>query len=166
MSSGMQPPASAGLPAKARESLAGVLEYVLTEEGILLATTRDCRWQVTGPHLYSLHRLFEEQRRQLDYWLKRVIERTKSIGLRGRTTLEKAPAIEGTPSGHRGPPRAIIGELLTRHEEMAERLRRDIVRLPDPATADLLSHLMEFHETTAWMLRMVVTQSSTPDELR
>ena len=28
-------------------------------------------------------------------------------------------------------------------------------RLPDAATADLLLRLVEFHETTAWMLRVV-----------
>jgi len=45
--------------------------------------------------------------------------------------------------------------LLARHEEMAHRLRDDIERLPDPGTADLLLRLAEFHETTAWMLRVV-----------
>ena len=55
----------------------------------------------------------------------------------------------------------MIGELLIRHESMAHQLRGDIERLREPALADLLTHLVEFHETTAWMLR-VVSRGSDP----
>ena len=164
MSSGMQPSSAAGLTGKARESLAKVLEWVLEEEGVLLAATRDFRWQVTGPNLYSLHRLFDEQRRQLGYWVERVMEQTKLVGLRGKPDVETAPAVRpGMGPQHPLSAPSMLGELLGRHEAMARRLREDITRLPDPATADLLNHLMEFHETTAWMLRMVVTQNTGPD---
>lgn len=144
---------------KARESLARILEHVLKEECFLLARTREYRWSVTGPNLYSLHRLFDEQRHQLDYWLDRVTERTKSI----RTPkCERTPSqlSDADPKSSLGlPAHTMIGDLLSRHERIAHRIRNDIERLRDPVTADLLRALVEFHETTAWMLRLVINGS-------
>jgi len=151
----MQSKTKPGITGKARASLVRILDHVLKEECFLLATTQDYRWNVTGPNLYSLHRLFDEQRHQLDYWLDRVIERAKSIGLSKRSVEKEAKRTEATKPGARLPARSMIRDLLARHERIARHLRDDIARLPDRATAELLQRLLEFHETTAWMLRMV-----------
>ena len=147
----MQPNANTGFTGKARETIAKILDHVLRDECSLSATTRDYRWNVTGPNLYSLHRLFDEQRLQLDYWLDRVLECAKAVGLPGRAQVEDSAAASGAGL----PPRTMIGDLLARHEALAHQLRADIERLADPATAELLTRLVEFHETTAWMLRML-----------
>jgi starvation-inducible DNA-binding protein len=146
----MEPTTQASFTEKARDTIARVLDHVLAEECSLAARTRDYRWNVTGPNLYSLHRLFDEQRQQLDYWLDRVIERARSIGFPKERHEEPSG---GTAAGL--PPRTMIGDLLARHEAMAGELRADIERLRDPATAELLTRLVEFHETSAWMLRML-----------
>lgn len=156
----MQPKPQVGITGKARETLARILDHVWRDECSLSATTRQYRWSVTGPNLYSLHRLFDEQRRQLDYWLKQVGGVAKAAGFGTRETVgepEGGAEAEPGPAGAREslPPSTMIGDLLARHEEMAQRLRQDIDRLGDPATADLLTRLVEFHETTAWMLRML-----------
>jgi len=155
----MQPKPPAGLPGKARETLAKILDHVWREECSLSATTRQYGWNVRGPNLYSLHRLFEEQRRQLDQWLAQVGQLAASVGFGPRESASEigraGAATQPTPAAV--PPRTMIGDLLARHEEMARRLRQDIARLGDPATAELLTRLVEFHETTAWMLRMVNT---------
>lgn len=148
-----------GITGKARESLAKILDHVLQDECSLLATTRDYRWNVTGPNLYSLHRLFDEQRRQLDFWLQRVMERTKLIGLGKAIPARMLARAEEAKRGAGLPARTMIGDLLRQHEGLAHRLRDDLEHLRDPVTADLLQGLVEFHETTAWMLRMV---DSTP----
>ena len=150
----MQPKPSIGVTGKARETLARIIDHVLKDECSLSATTLDYRWKLTGPNLYSLHRLFDEQRRQLDFWLEKLIERTKSAGLGVLGRVEIPPAAPAA-SNSGLPPRTLIGDLLMRHEEMAQRLRADIDALPDPATAELLTQLLEFHETSAWMLRML-----------
>jgi starvation-inducible DNA-binding protein len=145
------------LTGKARDTLARILGHLLADECSLSATTRDYRWRVTGPNLYSLHRLFEEQRRQLDYWLDQLLERTRSVGLAlagGGERNSPGPGA-GDPQAERLEPRSMIGDLLERHEEMARTLREDIDRLGDPVTAQLLTRLLEFHETSAWMLRML-----------
>jgi starvation-inducible DNA-binding protein len=156
----MQPKPQTGITGKARDTLAKVLDHVLRDECSLSATTRDYRWKVTGPNLYSLHRLFDEQRRQLDYWLGQVGQLAKSVGFGARDTAEEikraADAGPGPSSAAASvPPSTMIGDLLARHEVMAQRLRADIESLGDPATAELLTRLVEFHETTAWMLRML-----------
>lgn len=151
----MQSPKPSSITGKARESLAKIFDHVLRSEGSLSATTRDYRWSVTGPNLYSLHRLLDEQRRQLDYWLDRVMERARSAGI---PVPERRDAT--APAGSAGlPPRTMIGDLLGRHEAMARQLRDDIARLADPATAEVLTRLVEIHETTAWMLRMLHSDS-------
>jgi starvation-inducible DNA-binding protein len=153
----MEPKSQSGMAGRAKDTIARILDHVLKEECSLSATTRAYRWKVTGPNLYSLHRLFDEQRRQLDYWLNQVVERTKATGLfagfRPEEIVQDAARKERT-SGNL-PAGTIIGDLLARHEAMARQLRGDVERLGDPATAELLTRLIEFHETTAWMLRMV-----------
>ena len=152
----MQPKPNTGLPGKTRESLTRILDLVLKEEVFLLATMREYRGSVTGPNHYSLQRLFDEQRHQLGYWLDRVIERTKLIG--GVKKAAKVRLKNAEPElkvGANVPARSMLGDLQSRHERMARRLREDIERLPDAATAELLWRLVEFHETTAWMLRVV-----------
>lgn len=160
----MQPKTKTGIAGKARETMALVLEHVLKDECLLSAMTRDYRWNVTGPQLYSLHRLFDEQRRQLDYWLGKVIERAKSVGFGARASLERTveTATADATSAGRVPAHEMVGELLVRHEEMAHRLRGDIEQLGDPATAELLRHMAEFHETSAWMLRMINSDPQAP----
>jgi starvation-inducible DNA-binding protein len=153
----MQPTKTIGITGKAREAFVKMLNHVLADECSLSATTRDYRWSIRGPNLYSLHRLFDEQRRQLDYWLNQLCERTCALGLAARSELEKMSrppeSIEARPDELA--PRGMIGDLLERHEEMARKLRIDIARLGEPMTAEILKHLIEFHETSAWMLRML-----------
>jgi starvation-inducible DNA-binding protein len=153
----MQPKSQVGITGKARDTLAKIIDHVLQDECSLSATTREYRWNVTGPNLYSLHRLFDEQRRQIDYWLGQIGQLAKSAGFGTRNPVAEATraADASPPTGAGVPPRTMIGDLLARHEEMAQRLRADIERLGDPTTADLLTRLVEFHETTAWMLRML-----------
>jgi starvation-inducible DNA-binding protein len=154
----MQPKPSLSLPGKARETLTKILDHVLAEECLLSATTRDYRWNVTGPNFHSLHKLFDEQRRQLDQWLDRIFERTRAAGLTRREQLDDLARgmAESTASGAGLPARKMIDDLLTRHEQLSRKLRDDVVRLGDPATAELLQRLADFHDTTAWILRMLL----------
>src|SRR3954469_377521 len=126
----MEPTRPTGITGKARETLARILHHVLVDECSLSATTRDYRWRVTGPNLYSLHRLFEEQRRQLDYWMTQLFERTRATGVALATELEKVTSDSVDSASPVSPecrePRSMIGDLLARHEAMAETLREDI----------------------------------------
>ncbi len=145
-----------GITGKARATFARILDHVLRDEYQLSATMRDYRWHLTGPNLYSLNRLFDEQRRQLDAWLDRIVSSADAAGFPGAARLRRLPKESGAPGGRPSlATPAMVRDLRARHEEMARRLREDIAGLADPATAALLTGLLEFHETTAWMLRMV-----------
>jgi starvation-inducible DNA-binding protein len=153
----MESNTSTGIPGKARETFATILDHVLKDECSLSATTRDYRGNVTGPNLYSLHRLFDEQRRQLHFWLDQLIEHARSFGFGSAISLrEDVPESASEASaGPALPARSMVVDLVVRHEEMAYRLRDDIENLNEPTMAELLMRIVEFHETSAWMLRMV-----------
>lgn len=150
----METPNDDRLTRKARDTLARALNHILADEGSLSALTRDYRWRITRPHLYSLHRLFDEQRRQLDFWVDQVCARLRATGLAVIGDW-RAPPDRASSGAPRTEPRSLIGDLLARHEAMARALRRDLAELVDPVTAQLLTRLIEFHETSAWMLRML-----------
>lgn len=155
-----------GLTGMARQTLARILSHVLEDECMLSATTRDFRWKMTGTNFQSLHKLFEDQRRQIDYWLDRVMARTRAVGVPASGSVPDPAAAAGV-TGKALPARKAIGELLALHERMAQRLRDDVeacgAKLGDRNTADLLTQLVEFHETTAWMLRTLL---DSPEAVR
>lgn len=149
-------PHSLSLSEKARETIAKFLVPLLAEECSLSATIRHYRWTVTGPHFHSLHKLFEDQRRQLEGWLTLLFQRATWAGVAVRLSASRRE----TPPPRTGAaglePQQMIDDLLTRHEQMSRVLRDEMRRFADPATADLLKKLADFHETAAWMLRMLL----------
>jgi starvation-inducible DNA-binding protein len=146
--------------AKARDCVGAVLKHVLTDESRLAAATRDYVWRVRGSPLRSLNRLFAEQGRQIDRWVGEIAVHARAFGvaLSGGRAVESMPA---QPDANVTSPQGMIGELLGLHEDMAARLRNDLVALDEAEqeseAAAFLGGLLEFHETTAWMLRMVLT---------
>jgi starvation-inducible DNA-binding protein len=153
----MQPTRQNRITGKARETFAKILNHVLADECALSAVTRDYRWSISGPNLYSLHRLFDEQCRQLDHWLNQLFEWTRAAGIAVGSELEKFGRANEShePAADQLAPRSMIGDLLARHEEMARKLRVDLGRLEDPLMADIFTRMAEYHETSAWMLRML-----------
>lgn len=151
---------------KAGTAVAALLEQVLTHESALAAATRDYVWRVRGSPLQSLKRLFTEQGRQIEHWLMALSEQAAAIGLESRdaqppesTEPSSAPVAEG---------RRAVTELLSRHEGLARELdealetlrRREMERTIEP----VLTQLRDFHETSAWMLRLLL-QSPEPARL-
>jgi starvation-inducible DNA-binding protein len=155
----MTPTTKLGLAGKAHAKVAAILDHVLADELTLSATTRDFYASVTGPNFHSLHKLFEDQYRQLEGWLARLAARTRALGASGAEMPK--PTQSNPPIGL--PAKKMLGELMTLHEQIAARLRDDVracsERLGDTNTAEELARLVEFHENTAWMLRMAQATS-------
>lgn len=154
------------LTEKARELLSSILKHAVTEESQLAAATQRYVWRVRGSPMLSLHRLFTEQGRQIDRWLGELGTQARAMGVAfgaGRVAEETG----GTADDSREPPpaaRTAIGDLLALHEGIASRLRHDMEALHDGAsdltpTTAVLTGLLEFHETTAWMLRLLLESS-------
>jgi starvation-inducible DNA-binding protein len=155
--------------AKTRECIGAVLKHVLADESQLALATRGYVWRVRGSPLQSLTRLFTEQGRQIDRWVGEVATQARAFGV----ALGGARGVEAGESSQTGAnaasPQVMIGELLALHEDMAVRLRKDVSALEENANesdaATFLAGLLEFHETTAWMLRMVLTASTDRREV-
>jgi starvation-inducible DNA-binding protein len=144
----------------AQRKAGAILGRALADEAGLTALTRECHRKVSGPHFHSLHRLFADQYRQLEHWLGELDARRRLLqAAAGAATDEAgrhvAAAISDAPS-----PQKMLAELLAWHERLGRRLAGDVhacaERLGDVATANVLSRLAEFHDTTAWMLRMIL----------
>ena len=148
---------------KARQNLAAILNHALEEEVVLSTTMRRFLGRVTGPNFYSLYRLFGDQCRQIDRWLTEITDRAKSLGAVARAGAAEFTTAAAPGAGGQLPARNMVGELLALHEGIAQRLRADLAACTTAqATADFLARLVEFHETTAWMLRMVLDGPEVP----
>ena len=132
-----------------------LLENVLVQESRLAATTREYVCRIRGSSVLSLRRLFTEQVRQLDRWLGRIAERVRGV-------VATQPAVTPTEAGSPGndaAPREAVNALLARHEVIIVELRAAVEAVGDRGgdeVAALLSQLLEFHETSAWMLRLLL----------
>lgn len=146
------------LSVDAREHVGAILNQALADEFALSAATRDYHWNVTGPHFRSLHELFDEQYHQLDAWIEKLGERARIIGVAaqtGWTDLISAPRFTPTRGADLSA-RSMMSVLADLHDRMTDRLRRDAeacsVDCGDAVTAELLKELVEYHETTSWVL--------------
>lgn len=150
---------------QARDNLMKILNHALEEEVVLSVMMRSFLINITGPNFHSLYRLFGEQCRQIDRWLGEISDRTRGIGEMARASAAEIArsARDAVVSPGGLPARNMIGELLVQHEGIADRLRVDLAGCTgDPATAELLKRLVEFHETAAWMLQMVLDGPEVP----
>jgi starvation-inducible DNA-binding protein len=156
----MPPTMKVGFAERARAAVASILNHALAEELLLSSTTRD--FSGTVPSFHSLHRLFVDQYRQLERWVDQLASRTWALAPAGggEEKMDELAAARCVLLRERVPANTMVSELLALHEELAARLRDDVKKcsqtLGDPNTADVLARLVEFHETTAWMLRMVL----------
>ena len=133
----MHPKPDDSLTGKARETFAKIIEHVWTEECSLSATTRAYRWSVTGPNFHSLHKLFDEQRRQLDQWLAQLFQRSRAAGVTTPTPEEAASEAQEESAAAAGmPPQQMIDDLLGRHEELSRKLREDVAMLGHRPTVE------------------------------
>lgn len=148
-----------GISDKNRQGVVAILNNLLADEYLLYTKTRNCHWNVTGPHFDHLHKFFETQYDALDGFVDDVAERVRSLGGRPLATLAefvKAARLKEYPRLYPEAKKMVLA-LLEDHEEIINYLREDLVscveKFEDAGTSDFLTGLMEAHEKMAWMLR-------------
>jgi starvation-inducible DNA-binding protein len=148
-----------GIAEKNLESTSSLLSEVLSNEMVLYIKTRKAHWNVTGESFMELHKLFENQYKQLEEAIDEVAERIGKLGHKTIGTMYeflKHASIRETP-GEYASSKDMLKELLKDHEAVITQLRKYITdcaeKNKDAGTADFLTGLMEQHETTAWILR-------------
>ena len=138
---------------------AEMLTTVLADEMVLYIKTRKAHWNVTGESFMELHKLYEEQYKQLEEAIDEVAERIGKLGQKSIGTMTeflKSTTLKEN-AGKYNSTKDTIQEILTDHETVITQLRKNIDECAgknkDAGTADFLTGLMELHETTAWILR-------------
>lgn len=147
--------------ARTREHVARLLNHALEEEVVLSATMRSILGRVTSAPFHSVYRLLGDQCRQIDQWLTEIGDRARAFGAAVPATQQ--PVRDSGVPAEPALSRHTLGELLALHEGIAERLRADLAQAAaDAATCSLVRRLVDFHETTAWMLRTLLDAPEVP----
>lgn len=151
---------------RSREGGVEMLNTLLADEFVLGTKTRNCHWNVTGPHFHDLHKFFDAQYEELDAILDDVAERVRALGGHAVGTLAEFLKLARLKEqlGRYPDAQEMTAELLEDHETVIRQLRGDVERCAtkfgDAGTADFLTGLMEQHEKMAWMLRAVLEGKS------
>lgn len=148
-----------GISEKVMKNSAGLLATVLADEMSLYIKTRKFHWNISGESFMELHKLFENQYKQLEESIDEIAERIGKLGEKTIGTMSefsKLSAIKEKP-GKYGSAKDDITELLEDHETVIIQLRKSIDdcadKNKDAGTADFFTGLMKQHETIAWVLR-------------
>ena len=148
-----------GLSEKKLSNVNTMLSSVLSNEMTLYIKTRKFHWNVSGGSFMELHKLFENQYKQLEESIDEVAERINKLGGNTIGTMQeflKISIIKEAP-GKYDSSKEMIKQLLKDHESIIIELRGNVKdcldKFEDAGTTDFLTGLMEQHETIAWTLR-------------
>ncbi|TRX20982.1 Dps family protein [Flavobacterium franklandianum] len=136
-----------------------LLSVVLSDEMILYVKTRKFHWNVAGGSFMELHKLFESQYTELEAIIDSVAERIGKLGGKTIGTMNEFTLLSRIVEHPDQYPiqKTMLTELLSDHESLIAELRKDIDistdENHDAGTADLLTGIMQQHETIAWILR-------------
>ena len=136
-----------------------LLSVVLADEMLLYVKTRKFHWNVSGHSFMELHKLFESQYTELEAIIDTVAERIGKLGGQTIGTMNEFASLARLVEHPNQYPvqQSMITELLSDHELLVAELRKDIDLSTDEnhdaGTADMLTGIMQQHETIAWILR-------------
>jgi len=138
-----------GISEKNLKSSADQLSGVLATEMTLYIKTRKFHWNVSGESFMELHKLFENQYKQLEQSIDEIAERIGKLGHKTIGTMQefsKLSLIKESP-GKYVSSKELLVELLKDHEAVIIMLRKNIdeagEKSKDTGRADYLTGLME-----------------------
>jgi starvation-inducible DNA-binding protein len=136
-----------------------LLSVILSDEMTLYIKTRKFHWNVAGESFMELHKLFETQYTELEAIIDTVAERITKLGGKTIGTMNEFTLLSRIVEHPNKYPvqKAMLSELLSDHETLICELRKDIdistIEIHDAGTADMLTGMLQQHETFAWILR-------------
>lgn len=148
-----------GISAKYLEFSTTILTALLADEMTLYVKTRKFHWNVSGTNFMELHKLFQQQYTELEEMIDTIAERISKLGGKAIGTMKEFVELSRLKESPNKYPsqREMLKELLTDHDTVIMRLRKDIEdcsdKNNDAGTTDFLTALIQQHETTAWILR-------------
>lgn len=148
-----------GIADKNLKQVNELLSVILANETVLYVKTRKFHWNIGGESFMELHKLFEQQYKEIEKTIDEVAERIGKLGGKTIGTLSefsKYTTLKEHP-GKYPESKEMIKELLKDHETIIRELRKGVEdcaqKFKDAGTADFLTGMMECHETFAWVLR-------------
>lgn len=148
-----------GISEQHLQKAVAALAVVLSDEMTLYIKTRKFHWNVAGESFMELHKLFESQYSELEVVIDDVAERINKLGGKTIGTMSEFTLLSRIVEHPNKYPvqKAMITELLTDHELLITEIRKDIDvftdEIHDAGSADLLTGILQQHETIAWKLR-------------
>lgn len=139
------------------------LSSVLADEMTLYIKIRKFHWNVSGNSFMELHKLFEYQYKQIEASIDEIAERVSKLGGKAIGTMKEFSELTRLKENPNKYPsqKDMISELLKDQETIIIELRKDVTICAeennDAGSADLLTGLMEEHETMAWKLRRYIS---------
>lgn len=149
-----------GLKFEQRRSVADALSMAVSDTYRLFIMTQGVHWNVQGPLFYSVHKLTEDQYRDMFEAIDDLAERIRALGFPAPQTVEAltrtSDLTEPAPGAEL---KAQIETLVAANESIAERMRPAVhaaEEKDDVKSADLLTDRIGVHEENAWMLRAMI----------
>jgi len=133
------------------------LIHIFANTYTLHIKTQSFHWNVTGPHFFSLHKMFEEQSRELAESIDSIAERLRILKVQipgSFSQLIKLSSIKETKTVPTA--KEMMKHLMHDNEILSHQthMLRDIAqKAQDDASVELLIELKRAHEKAAWMLR-------------
>ena len=136
-----------------------LLSVILSDEMTLYIKTRKFHWNVAGESFIELHKLFETQYAEIEIIIDEVAQRINKLGGKTIGTMNEFTLLSRIVEHPNKYPiqKAMISELLSDHEMIISELRKDVDvcanECHDVGSADLLTTILQQHESIAWILR-------------
>ena len=156
-----------GMSDEQRKGVVALLNLQVADHYVLLTKTKFYHWNVEGPEFHDIHELLDEHYETLSEVVDEIAEQTLKLGGQAAGTLAwfKAHTRLGEDEGENIPDtRRMIQNLKDDHESIMETLHADIgaceEKYDDAVTSNLLQEMSDKHHKMAWMLRMILQQST------
>jgi starvation-inducible DNA-binding protein len=146
-----------GISGEHKEQIAKGLSKLLADSYMLYLQTHNYHWNVTGKLFHSLHALFEEQYSELAEAIDVIAERIRVLGYRAPGTFMEFNELTSIVEDTDQPDALEMVKRLAESNEAVLRTAREVLpycdKADDEATLDLLTHRLDVHSKSAWMLR-------------
>lgn len=146
-----------GISTEDREKIAAGLSKVLADSYMVYLKTHNYHWNVTGQHFHSLHEQFEQQYSELAEAVDVIAERIRALGHRAPGSFREFSEITAIEEDTKHPDAMEMVRKLAVDNETILRTAREALpaceAAGDEASLDMLTHRLDIHSKTAWMLR-------------
>lgn len=127
---------------------------VLAASYALYIKTQCYHWNVTGRDFFELHKLFEEQYRDLSGAIDLIAERIRALGAKVPASFSKYATISKISEANENlSAEEMIKDLAVGNREVAELLKDAISEYKkDDVTVSILTDRLEIHDKNIWVL--------------